>query len=154
MKAIVYSVIRFSLLGAEALADGATRKAGAVLLAAIGFASVAASGQGQFFFDTHVLALGNDVHFVMPDGSPASGPDLFVEVLAGRNTDTLMPLLPLLALDRKGASAGYTDPLWGQPTRSPVRRNQLLWLLGTVHLKGQHGSRRASDHRFNSLQLR
>jgi hypothetical protein len=46
----------------------------------------------------------------MADGSFASSSDIFVEVLAGPDIDTLTPLLPLLPLNRQGAGAGYTNP--------------------------------------------
>ena len=85
-------------------------KAVAAVFAAIAFASVAARGQGQFLFDTHDPTAGNDVRLFYPDCQPASGPDLFVEVLAGPDAATLMPLTPLLSFNRTGADAGYPSP--------------------------------------------
>jgi hypothetical protein len=84
-------------------------KAVVVLYAAIAFASVAALGQGQFFFNTHDLTAGNVLTFVF-NGMPASGNDLFVEVSAGPEAQHLTPLTPLLALNRTGAGAGFTSP--------------------------------------------
>jgi hypothetical protein len=87
-------------------------KAVVVLYAAIAFASVAAQGQGQFLFDTHDWAVGNDVRFYYDPSlhQGLSGPDYFVQVLAGPDWNNLEPLTPLLTLNRTGIDAGYTDP--------------------------------------------
>jgi hypothetical protein len=83
-----------------------------ILVAAVSLSAlVPVHGQGYFEFNTHDLSIGNDVRFLMSDGSPASAPDLFVEVLAGDSTGRLVGLTPLFRLDRTGAVAGYTDPL-------------------------------------------
>jgi hypothetical protein len=84
-------------------------KAAVVLFAVIAFASVAALGQGQFLFNTRNLSAGNNVPFFLRC-EPASGTDLFVKVLAGPDANNLMPLTPLLPLNRTGAGAGYTNP--------------------------------------------
>jgi hypothetical protein len=69
----------------------------------------AADGQGQFLFNTHDPEAGNLLTFVF-HGELASGNDLFVEVLAGTDGQHLIPLEPLLALNRTGAEAGFTNP--------------------------------------------
>ena len=83
-------------------------KAVVVLFAAIVFASVAALGQGQFLFNTRDLSASNNVMFCF--NGPASGADLFVEVLAGPDASHLVPLSPLLPLNQTGADIGYTNP--------------------------------------------
>ena len=83
-------------------------KAVVVLLAAFAFASAAAFGQGQFVFNTRDQSASNNVMFCI-DG-PASGPDLFVEVLAGPDAQHISPLSPLLPLNQTGADIGYTNP--------------------------------------------
>jgi hypothetical protein len=80
-------------------------------MAAVVFASVAAQGQGQFLFNTHDPTAGNVLTFYGPDCvTLASGPDLFVEVLAGPDANSLVRLAPLLSLNRTGAGAGFTNP--------------------------------------------
>ncbi len=71
--------------------------------------AAAAYGQGQFLFNTRNLTAGNNITFTY-NGQPASGPDLFVEVLAGPDANNLTALTPLLPLNRTGAGAGYTSP--------------------------------------------
>jgi len=71
--------------------------------------AVAAYGQGTFLFNTHDTAAGNVVNFTL-NGSPASGANIFVEVLAGADANSLVALTPTLALNRTGAGAGYTSP--------------------------------------------
>ena len=72
-------------------------------------ATSAAYGQGQFFLNTHDPTTGNVLTFVL-NGAPATGTDVFVEVLAGTDSLHLNPLTPLLALNRTGAGAGLTSP--------------------------------------------
>ncbi len=84
-------------------------KAVVVLYAAVAFASIAVLGQGQFVFNTHDPSAGSDVLFALC-GEPSSDPNLFVEVLAGLDSSHLQPLVPLLALNRTGVGAGYTNP--------------------------------------------
>lgn len=71
--------------------------------------AVAAHGQGSFLFNTRNIAGGNNVTFQL-NGAPATGADLFVEVLAGKDAASLTPLTPTLPLNRTGAGAGYTQP--------------------------------------------
>jgi hypothetical protein len=71
---------------------------------------VAAYGQGQFLFNTHDSSVGNDVRFYN-DNQPITGNDWFLEVMVGPDEAHLKPLSgPLLALNRTGAGAGYTNP--------------------------------------------
>jgi hypothetical protein len=71
--------------------------------------AVAAHGQGQFLFNTRDIAAGNNVTFMF-NGALATGTDLFVEVLAGKDAASLVPLAGTLPLNRTGAGAGYTSP--------------------------------------------
>jgi len=71
--------------------------------------AVAAYGQGSFFFNTHDTSGGNVVQFTF-NGAPATGSDLWVEVLAGKDANSLVALPGLLPLNRTGAGAGYTQP--------------------------------------------
>jgi hypothetical protein len=83
------------------------------LLGTVLVSCYAALGQGEFLFNSHDPAFGNDIRFSVSannSASFASGPDLFVEVLAGPDQSHLMPLTPLLPLDQPGAAAGYTNP--------------------------------------------
>src|ERR1039457_4255282 len=71
----------------------------------------AAYGQGQFFFNTHDITAGNVLTFVDGrTGNGTSGPDFFVEVLAGADASHLTALTPALALNRTGAGAGFANP--------------------------------------------
>jgi len=72
--------------------------------------TAATYGQGQFLFNTRNTAAGNNVNFTL-NGAPATGSDLFVEVLAGTDAGALKALTPLLLLNNTGAKAGYTSPL-------------------------------------------
>jgi hypothetical protein len=88
-----------------------------ILLVGLFFlSSYAALGQGEFLFNTHdptFPPVGNDVRFLVSSGNSAnfaSGPDLFVEVLAGPDQSHLTPLTPILPLNQPGAAAGYTNP--------------------------------------------
>jgi hypothetical protein len=69
-----------------------------------------ARGQGMVLFDTHDLANGSDVRVFDQNGNPLSGPDLFLEVLAGPDVQHLAALTPLLPVNRTGIAAGYPDP--------------------------------------------
>src|SRR5438045_2121387 len=80
-----------------------------ILFAAALVTGFTAYGQGQFIFNTHDPAHGNDVFFVF-NGAPAAGSDLFVQVSAGPDATHLTALTPLLPLNRTGAGAGYTQP--------------------------------------------
>jgi len=71
--------------------------------------AVAAHGQGSFLFNTRDIAAGNNVTFQF-NGAPATGSDLFVEVLAGKDAASMIPLAGTLPLNRAGAGAGYTQP--------------------------------------------
>jgi len=76
------------------------------------FIAVAAHGQGQFLFNTRDIAAGNNVTFNF-NGAPATGSDLFVEVLAGKDQASLTALAGTLPLNRTGTGAGYTSPFSG-----------------------------------------
>jgi len=80
-----------------------------IITAAAFMMAVAAYGQGQFLFNTHDVAGGNNVTFTL-NGAPATGNDIFVEVLAGADKASLTPVTPTLAVNRTGAGAGYTSP--------------------------------------------
>lgn len=80
-----------------------------ILTAAALMVAAAAYGQGQFLFNTRDIAAGNNVTFTL-NGTPASGSDIFVEVLAGSAAGNLSPLTPALPLNRTGSGAGYTSP--------------------------------------------
>jgi hypothetical protein len=80
-----------------------------IIMAVALMTAAAAYGQGQFLFNTRNLTAGNNVTFTY-NGQPASGADLFVEVLAGPDANNLTALTPLLPLNRTGAGAGYTSP--------------------------------------------
>jgi len=71
--------------------------------------AVAAYGQGSFFFNTHDTSFGNNVQFTL-NGTPASGSDLMMEVLAGPDLQHLTSL-GTLPLNNTGAKAGYPNPL-------------------------------------------
>jgi len=71
--------------------------------------AVAAHGQGQFLFNTRDITAGNNVTFTL-GGTPATGADLFVEVLAGKDAASLVPLAGTLPLNRTGTGAGDTSP--------------------------------------------
>jgi len=81
-----------------------------MITAAALLVAVAAHAQGSFTFAAHSAA--NDVKFML-NGAPATGSDLFVEVLAGADKNSLTPLLPLLPLNRATTSTlvGYPTPL-------------------------------------------
>jgi hypothetical protein len=82
-----------------------------ILVLTTTLAALAARGQGQFLFNTHDSSIGNDVRFYWSDGTPVSGSDTFVEVLAGPDAQHLTQLTPLLSLNRgSAAGAGYTNP--------------------------------------------
>jgi hypothetical protein len=80
-----------------------------ILTVAALMVAAAAYGQGQFLFNTRDIAAGNNVTFTL-NGQPATGNDLFVEVLAGADANSLAPVAPALPLNRTGAGAGYTSP--------------------------------------------
>lgn len=83
-----------------------------IIAAAAFMVAVAAYGQGQFLFNTRDIAAGNNVQFSL-NGAPATGSDIFVEVLAAADAAglaTATPLAPALPLNRTGAGAGYTSP--------------------------------------------
>jgi hypothetical protein len=80
-----------------------------ILTVAALMVAAAAYGQGQFLFNTRDIAAGNNVTFTL-NGAPATGSDLFVEVLAGADANSLQPVAPALPLNRTGAGAGYTSP--------------------------------------------
>jgi hypothetical protein len=67
------------------------------------------SGQGQFLFNTMDPAADNYVLFLL-SGAPASGSDLFVQVLAGPDRDHMTFLTPLLPLNQTGAMVGFPNP--------------------------------------------
>ena len=48
--------------------------------------------------------------FTGPTGAAISGSDWFVEVLAGKDANSLTSLTPTLALNRTGAGAGFANP--------------------------------------------
>jgi len=83
-----------------------------IITAAALLVAVATHAQGSFTFATHNVGV-NDVKFLLPNGQPATGSDLFVEVLAGADAQHLTPLAPLLPLSRATTSSlvGYTTPL-------------------------------------------
>ncbi len=82
-----------------------------IVAAAIALASVAALGQGEFYFNTRDPSAGNDIRWFFPDYcEPASGPDLNLQVLAGPDAAHLMSLTPLLPLNGSGDAAGYPNP--------------------------------------------
>jgi hypothetical protein len=70
----------------------------------------AAYGQGQFFFNTHDTTAGNVLTFLDATGNKVTGADFFVEVLAGKDANSLTALTPTLALNRTGAGAGFANP--------------------------------------------
>jgi uncharacterized protein (TIGR03382 family) len=83
-----------------------------ILTVAALMVAAAAYGQGQFLFNTRDIAAGNNVTFTL-GGAPATGSDIFVEVLAAADAAGLAnatPLAPALPLNRTGAGAGYTSP--------------------------------------------
>jgi hypothetical protein len=80
-----------------------------ILTVAALMVAAAAYGQGQFLFNTRDIAAGNNVTFTL-GGQPATGNDLFVEVLAGTSVADLKAVAPALPLNRTGAGAGYTSP--------------------------------------------
>ena len=84
-------------------------KAFLALIAAFG--SVAAVGQGVFYFNTRHPDGGNYIQFFLLNGQPATGPDLFVQVFAGPDAQHLTELTPLLALDQTGSFAGFPSPV-------------------------------------------
>jgi len=74
--------------------------------------AAAAYGQGQFLFNTHDVAFGNNVTFTL-NGALATGSDLWVDVLAGKDAASLAVVGDKLPLNRTGAGAGYTNPFSG-----------------------------------------
>jgi hypothetical protein len=80
-----------------------------MITAAALLTACAAYGQGQFFFNTHDTTAGNVLTFVDPSG-PISSSTAFVEVLAGKDANSLTALTPTLALNRTGAGAGFANP--------------------------------------------
>jgi len=72
--------------------------------------AAATYGQGTFLFNTRDIPNNNNVQFTL-DGQPATGSDVWVEVLAGTSASTLNPITPLIPLNRPvGSGAGYTSP--------------------------------------------
>jgi MYXO-CTERM domain-containing protein len=87
-----------------------------ITAAALMVAAAAAYGQGQFLFNTHDTSATppNNVQFTF-NGQPATGSDLFVQVLAGKDAASLAPVTGTLGsnlpLNRPaGKGAGYTNP--------------------------------------------
>jgi len=80
-----------------------------MITAAAFMMAVAAYGQGSLLFNTRDVSAGNNITFTF-NGAPATGSDLWVEVLAGKDANSLVALPGLLPLNRTGAGAGYTQP--------------------------------------------
>jgi len=83
-----------------------------IITAAALMIAAAAYGQGQFLFNTRDISAGNNVTFTF-NGAPATGADLFVDVLAGKDQAGLVKVGDALPLNRTGAGAGYTNPFSG-----------------------------------------
>ena len=81
----------------------------AVVLSGVSLGETELLGQGQFLFDANDVPAGNYVRFII-NGDFARGPDLFVQVFAGRDPASMVPLEPLLALNETGALAGLPNP--------------------------------------------
>lgn len=88
-----------------------------ITAAALMVAAAAAYGQGQFLFNTHdtAIAVPNNVTFTI-GGNPATGSDLFVQVMAGPDAAHLQNVSgstvtgPLPLNRPAGKGAGYTNP--------------------------------------------
>jgi hypothetical protein len=80
-----------------------------MITAAAFMMAVAAYGQGSFLFNTRDIAAGNNVTFTF-NGAAATGSDLWVEILAGKDASSLSQVGTLMPLNRAGTGAGYTQP--------------------------------------------
>jgi hypothetical protein len=87
--------------------------------------TAAAYGQGQFTFNTRDpnSTPNNNVQFKLPNGDPATGADLFVEVGTVGADGLFGTSLGTLPLNRTGTFAGYTSPfaaVYNAPTGTTV----------------------------------
>jgi hypothetical protein len=81
----------------------------------------AAYGQGQFFFNTHDITAGNVLTFVGGDGTTKiQGTDFNLEVLAGKDANSLTALTPTLAIGT-GTHIGFANPFSATYTVAGMR---------------------------------
>lgn len=81
-----------------------------LIIAAAAFMVAASTyGQGYFLFNARDTTFGNNINFQM-NGAGVTGPDFFLEVLAGTSPTTLQPLAEKLPLNRTGTGVGYPNP--------------------------------------------
>jgi len=72
--------------------------------------AASAYGQGQFIFNTHDTVGGNVLTFVDTAGNKIAGANYFVEVLAGKDANSLTPVTgdAVLAINRSSTTSGAT----------------------------------------------